>query len=32
VKPRVIILENVEEFQDWGPLLDDGRPCPVGAA
>jgi DNA (cytosine-5)-methyltransferase 1 len=29
VKPRVIILENVEEFQDWGPLLDDGRPCPV---
>lgn len=29
VKPRVIILENVEEFQDWGPLLDDGRPCPL---
>jgi DNA (cytosine-5)-methyltransferase 1 len=20
VKPRVIILENVEEFEDWGPL------------
>lgn len=29
VRPRVICLENVEEFADWGPLLDDGRPCPV---
>ena len=28
VKPDVIMLENVEEFQDWGPLLDDGKPCP----
>jgi DNA (cytosine-5)-methyltransferase 1 len=28
VKPRVIILENVEEFKDWGPLLADGRPDP----
>ncbi len=28
VRPRVIILENVEEFQDWGPLLPDGTPCP----
>lgn len=28
VAPRVIVLENVEEFQTWGPLLDDGRPCP----
>ncbi len=28
VKPRVIMLENVEEFEDWGPLLEDGRPCP----
>lgn len=28
VAPRVIMLENVEEFQDWGPLLDSGRPCP----
>lgn len=28
VKPRVICLENVEEFQTWGPLGDDGRPCP----
>lgn len=26
VKPRVIILENVEEFKTWGPLLKDGRP------
>lgn len=28
-KPRVIVLENVEEFAGWGPLLEDGRPCPV---
>lgn len=28
VRPRVIILENVEEFQAWGPLLADGSPCP----
>lgn len=28
VRPRVIILENVEEFQTWGPLRDDGTPCP----
>lgn len=28
VQPRVIILENVEEFQGWGPLLADGMPCP----
>lgn len=27
VHPRVIILENVEEFQTWGPLLEDGNPC-----
>ncbi|HMJ09770.1 MAG TPA: DNA cytosine methyltransferase, partial [Polyangiaceae bacterium] len=26
VRPRVIVLENVEEFQTWGPLGDDGRP------
>ena len=25
VRPRVIILENVEEFQTWGPLAADGR-------
>ena len=29
VRPRVICLENVEEFQTWGPLADDGRPCPL---
>lgn len=29
VRPRVIALENVEEFRDWGPLLPDGKPCPV---
>lgn len=28
VQPRVIILENVEEFKDWGPLDDENRPCP----
>lgn len=26
-RPRVIVLENVEEFVTWGPLLGD-RPCP----
>lgn len=24
-RPRVIILENVEEFQTWGPLIDTER-------
>lgn len=28
VRPKVIMLENVEEFADWGPLLPDGRICP----
>lgn len=28
VKPRVIMLENVEEFKTWGPLLEDGYPDP----
>ncbi|MCF3935039.1 DNA cytosine methyltransferase [Acuticoccus sp. M5D2P5] len=34
VRPRVIILENVEEFRDWGPLVErtpgagDWVPCP----
>jgi len=28
VSPRIIMLENVEEFRTWGPLLDDGKPCP----
>jgi DNA (cytosine-5)-methyltransferase 1 len=27
VAPRVICLENVEEFQTWGPLTADGKPC-----
>ena len=26
VRPRVIFLENVEEFQTWGPLDDEGQP------
>ncbi|OZI23590.1 hypothetical protein CAL26_09115 [Bordetella genomosp. 9] len=29
VRPRVIMLENVEEFRTWGPLLDNGQPCPT---
>lgn len=28
VKPLVITLENVEEFTTWGPLLENGKPCP----
>lgn len=28
VRPRVIMLENVEEFVTWGPLGKDGMPCP----
>lgn len=28
VRPRVIMLENVEEFVTWGPINVDGRPCP----
>ena len=28
VRPRVIVLENVEEFLGWGPLLRDGTRCP----
>lgn len=28
VRPRVIILENVEEFKTWGPLCEDGKPDP----
>ncbi|MBI1425798.1 MAG: DNA cytosine methyltransferase [Gammaproteobacteria bacterium] len=27
-KPKIICLENVEEFTTWGPLTDEGRPCP----
>lgn len=26
VRPRIIMLENVEEFKTWGPLGEDGRP------
>lgn len=28
VRPQVICLENVEEWAQWGPLGEDGRPCP----
>ncbi|WP_017814429.1 DNA cytosine methyltransferase [Paenibacillus shenyangensis] len=28
VKPRAIMLENVEEFKTWGPLLQNGYPDP----
>jgi DNA (cytosine-5)-methyltransferase 1 len=28
-RPRVIVVENVEEFQTWGPLLPNGKPCPA---
>ncbi len=27
-RPRVIMLENVEEFKTWGRLGEDGKPCP----
>ncbi len=27
-RPTEIYLENVEEFQDWGPVNDDNMPCP----
>lgn len=28
-KPRLIHLENVEEFADWGPLTAEGQPDPA---
>lgn len=28
-KPRLVHLENVEEFADWGPLTSEGKPCAV---
>lgn len=28
VRPAVIVLENVEEFEGWGPLTSDALPCP----
>lgn len=32
VRPRVMMLENVEEFKTWGPLLvDEARPDPLRA-
>ena len=31
VRPRVIVLENVEEFQTWGPLQPDGTLKPEDA-
>ncbi len=27
-RPRVICLENVEEFREWGPLCENDRPIP----
>lgn len=29
VHPRLIVIENVEEFADWGPLTADNKPCPL---
>ncbi len=29
VRPRIICLENVEEFKTWGPLCEAGTPCPI---
>lgn len=29
VRPRVIMMENVEEIQTWGPLLPNGKPDPA---
>ena len=28
-RPRVIMLENVEEFKTWGPVGEDGKPCKI---
>lgn len=28
-RPDRIVVENVPEFVTWGPLAEDGRPCPV---
>lgn len=28
IAPEIIMLENVEEFQDWCPLTPEGRPDP----
>ena len=29
VGPRILMLENVREFADWGPLDEDGSPDPM---
>lgn len=29
VQPRIICLENVEEFKEWGPLTKENKPCPL---
>lgn len=31
VRPRIIVLENVPEFETWGPLSPDGMPDPKRA-
>lgn len=31
VRPRIIMLENVEEFSTWGPLTKEGLPDPKHA-
>jgi len=28
-RPRLVFLENVEEFQDWSPLDENGKRCPI---
>lgn len=28
LSPRVILVENVREFRDWGPLSPNGKPIP----
>ncbi|MEM9790636.1 MAG: DNA cytosine methyltransferase [Planctomycetota bacterium] len=30
-RPEVIMLENVEEFQQWGPIDDEGKPVRDGS-
>lgn len=29
IRPEVILLENVEEFEDWGPLTPEQKPDPA---
>jgi site-specific DNA-cytosine methylase len=29
VRPRIIMVENVEEFKTWGKLGPDNKPCPI---